>query len=115
MAYDIIDVDDRDVLDRGTTRGFEAANEADCADADGLFAAGIRCAAGETPDLTAAHMWFNLAAMRGHGEAAQHRREIAAEMTDAEIGAAQRRARDWLRTHPLAEPRPAPVVLRIAA
>jgi hypothetical protein len=32
------------------------------------------------------------------------RREIAAEMTDAEIGQAQRAARDWLKSQPAAEP-----------
>ena len=38
--------------------------------------------------------------MKGHAEAAQLRREIAAEMMDAEIGQAQRAARDWLKAHP---------------
>jgi hypothetical protein len=30
------------------------------------------------------------------------RREIAAQMSDSEIGCAQRAARDWLKTHPQA-------------
>ena len=51
-------------------------------------------------DLITAHKWFNIAAMKGHAEAAQLRREIAAEMQDAEIGQAQRAARDWLKAHP---------------
>ena len=38
------------------------------------------------------------AALRGNGEAARYRREIAAEMSDADIAVAQRAARDWLRT-----------------
>jgi hypothetical protein len=50
-------------------------------------------------DLVSAHKWFNLAAMRGNSEAIRLRREIAAEMTAAEIAAAQRAARDWLTTH----------------
>ena len=54
-------------------------------------------------DLVAAHKWFNIAAMKGHGDAARMRREIAAEMTDAEIGQAQRAARDWLKSQPAAE------------
>ena len=54
-------------------------------------------------DLVAAHKWFNIAAMRGHADAARMRREIAAEMTDAEIGQAQRAARDWLKSQPAAE------------
>ena len=51
-------------------------------------------------DLVMAHMWFNLAAMKGNAEAVWLRREIAAEMMDAEIGQAQRAARDWLKAHP---------------
>jgi TPR repeat protein len=48
-------------------------------------------------DYISAHKWFNLAAMRGNAEAARLRREVAVQMTDAEIAAAQRAARDWLR------------------
>ena len=56
----------------------------------------------------------NIAAMKGHGDAAQLRREVAAEMKDAEIGQAQRAARDWLKAHP--EPvAQQPMVLRAAA
>jgi TPR repeat protein len=51
-------------------------------------------------DLVIAHKWFNLAAMKGNAEAVRLRREIAAEMTDAQIGQAQRAARDWLKAHP---------------
>src|SRR5436305_1273556 len=47
-------------------------------------------------DLVAAHKWFNLAAMRGNKDAVRLRLEIAAEMTEADIAAAQRAARDWL-------------------
>ena len=47
-------------------------------------------------DLVSAHKWFNLAAMRGHRDAVRYRREIAAEMSDAEVSMAQRAARDWL-------------------
>lgn len=54
-------------------------------------------------DLVSAHQWFNIAAMKGHADAARMRREIAAEMTDAEIGQAQRAARDWLKSQPAAE------------
>jgi hypothetical protein len=68
--------------------------------ADTMFELGMMYASGrEVPvDLITAHKWFNIAAMKGHGEAAQLRREVAAEMTDAEIGQAQRAARDWLKT-----------------
>jgi len=37
--------------------------------------------------------------MRGNAEAARLRREIAEEMSEAEIAAAQRAARDWITTH----------------
>ena len=47
-------------------------------------------------DLIEAHKWFNLAAARGHEEAAHCRADIADEMTAREIAEAQRRARQWL-------------------
>ncbi len=47
-------------------------------------------------DLIEAHKWFNLAAARGHEEAACCRADIADEMTAREIAEAQRRARQWL-------------------
>jgi hypothetical protein len=51
-------------------------------------------------DMVSAHKWFNIAAMRGHKDAARLRREIAEQMSDTEIGSAQRAARDWLKVHP---------------
>jgi len=48
-------------------------------------------------DYVTAHKWFNLAAMRGNADAARLRREVAQQMTDAEIATAQRAARAWLR------------------
>lgn len=65
---------------------------------DIFFMLGIR-ASGEMFDRVAAHKWFNLAAARGNRKAVEHRREIAAEMSPAEIVAAQRAAREWLTTH----------------
>jgi uncharacterized protein len=47
-------------------------------------------------DLIAAHKWFNLAAMKGNADAIRLRREIADQMSDAEIATAQRAARAWL-------------------
>jgi uncharacterized protein len=49
-------------------------------------------------DLIAAHKWFNLAAIKGNADAIRLRREIAGQMSDAEIAAAQRAARAWLST-----------------
>jgi len=64
-----------------------------------LFQLGIASSTGRDgqPDLIAAHKWFNLAAMRGNGEAARYRAEIAMELTSAEIAEAQRAAREWIR------------------
>jgi hypothetical protein len=47
-------------------------------------------------DLIEAHMWFNLAAARGHEEAAHCRADVSEEMTAREIAEAQRRARQAL-------------------
>ncbi|MFL4998787.1 MAG: hypothetical protein ACJ8DY_00190, partial [Xanthobacteraceae bacterium] len=58
-------------------------------------------------DFVTAHKWFNIAAMRGNREAIRHRREIAAEMSEADIAAAQRAARDWLQAKGSAEHRAA--------
>jgi hypothetical protein len=71
-------------------------------DAEGCFALGMNYSAGAgvAVDLIEAHKWFNIAAMRGHADAARLRREIAEQMADAEIGRAQRAARDWLKSHP---------------
>lgn len=66
-----------------------------------FFQLGITYSSGVevTPDLIAAHKWFNLAAMKGNREAALYRQEIAGELSAAEIAEAQRAAREWLRTH----------------
>lgn len=84
--------------------------------AEAMFEFGMMYASGrEAPvDLVSAHKWFNIAAMKGHAEAARMRREVAAEMKDAEIGQAQRAARDWLKSHPVPEAASAPA-LRAAA
>ena len=42
-------------------------------------------------------------------------REIAAEMTDAEIGKAQVAAREWLKLHPVPQPKPSTARLQAAA
>jgi TPR repeat protein len=51
---------------------------------------------GAQSDLVEAHKWFNIAAARGHEEAAWCRADISEEMTAREIAEAQRRAREWL-------------------
>ncbi|MCW5695070.1 MAG: sel1 repeat family protein [Pseudolabrys sp.] len=84
------------------------------ADAEACFRLGMAhsSGAGVPVDLIEAHKWFNIAAMRGHGEASQLRREVADQMADSEIGCAQRAARDWLKAH---QPATAPAFIRAAA
>jgi len=69
------------------------------ASGDVLFQLGMMYSTGSSvpTDYVTAHKWFNLAAMRGNREASRLRREIAEQMSESEIAAAQRAARDWLR------------------
>jgi uncharacterized protein len=66
---------------------------------DMLFELGMMYSLGrEVPfDLVSAHKWFNLAAVKGNRDAIRLRREIADQMSEGEIVAAQRAARDWLK------------------
>jgi uncharacterized protein len=89
--------------------GAEPASAEDCFGLGMVFSAG----AGVPVDLVQAHKWFNIAAMRGHADAARLRREVAEQMADAEIGRAQRAARDWFTSHPQATVK-APAI-RVAA
>ena len=68
---------------------------------DVLFELGMMYSVGrDVPvDLVNAHKWFNLAAVRGNADATRLRREIADQMSEIEIAAAQCAARDWLRAH----------------
>lgn len=93
---------------------FTAGCAAEPADAEQCFALGMSYSAGAgvAVDLVAAHMWFNIAASRGHADATRLRREVAEQMADAEIGCAQRAARAWLKAHPLPE---MPAAIRVAA
>ena len=58
-----------------------AANAAN--DAHDPFQLGMMYSTGApgSPDMVAAHKWFNIAAMYGNAEAARLRREIAEEMS----------------------------------
>ena len=83
-------------------------------DANSFFELGMIYSVGRSVaiDYVVAHKWFNLAAMRGHADAARLRREVAEQMSDSEIGAAQRAARAWLQSHPAPE---LPIATRRAA
>jgi TPR repeat protein len=68
---------------------------------DVLFERGLYWASGRAGlvDLVAAHKWFNLAALKGRADAITMRREVAEQMTEAEIAVAQRDARAWMTVH----------------
>lgn len=66
---------------------------------DELFHMGMLYSTGQggAPlDYVAAHMLFNLAAMRGSAEAKVYRKELAGEMEQGDVAEAQRQARQWL-------------------
>ena len=66
---------------------------------DALYDLGVAFSTGShgtTCDMIEAHKWFNIAASKGHEEAAWCRADISEEMTAREIAEAQRQAREWL-------------------
>ena len=66
---------------------------------DALYDLGVAFSTGShgcTTDMIEAHKWFNIAASKGHEEAAWCRADVSDEMTAREIAEAQRRAREWL-------------------
>jgi len=69
------------------------------AGADTFFQLGMMYSVGRSVpiDFVTAHKWFNLAALRGNADAVRLRREIAEQMSEAEIASAQRAARAWLK------------------
>ena len=71
------------------------------ANGDVLFDLGMLYASGRSGlvDLVAAHKWFNLAALKGRKDAVTLRQEVAGQMSDADISAAQREARAWISAH----------------
>jgi len=54
---------------------------------------------GVLQDYVRAHMWFNLAAVKGNESARNNRDTVAKNMTPAAIIEAQRLAREWLEQH----------------
>ena len=68
---------------------------------DMLYERGLYWASGRSGliDLVAAHKWFNLAALKGRKDAIALRQEVAGQMSDTEIAAAQRDARAWMTAH----------------
>lgn len=83
-------------FDLPITEEMECAAEGGTSDA--LFELGMMYAVGRNvdPSLVIAHKWFNLAALKGNEAALSYRKEIASEMSKAEISVAQKLAREWL-------------------
>ncbi|MPZ58532.1 MAG: hypothetical protein GEU91_18975 [Rhizobiales bacterium] len=71
------------------------------AGAEAFFELGMMYSIGRSVlvDLVSAHKWFNIAALRGNRDAIRLRREIADQMSEQDIVAAQRAARAWLTAH----------------
>jgi uncharacterized protein len=69
--------------------------------AEAIFELGMRYCSGTgvALNLVEAHKWFNIAAMKGSGDAKRYRLDIANEMTVDEIAAAQRMARAAMTLH----------------
>jgi TPR repeat protein len=67
---------------------------------DDLYKLGLIYATGQGGgvDLVQAHMWFNLAAMRGSEAAKESRRELAGQLTSSEVAQALKLAREWMST-----------------
>jgi uncharacterized protein len=82
---------------------FEMADAATLGEgnAESFFELGMKYSIGLSvpTDFVSAHKWFNIAALRGNKEAIRLRQEIAAQMSESEIAAAQRAARAWLKAH----------------
>lgn len=75
-----------------------AAVRSTAAQSEDLYKLGLIYSTGQggAVDLVQAHMWFNLAAVRGSESAKQCRREMAEQMSKDSIAEAQKRAREWL-------------------
>jgi TPR repeat protein len=88
-------------MELGTVLGSQFEPVVQAGGADALFELGMLYATGRDvdADFVAAHKWFNLSAARGNISAREYRRELAQDMTSAQIAEAQRQAREWLQTH----------------
>jgi uncharacterized protein len=88
MAYDMSSVE----MNAPTTEVLVETQEPN------LFELGLShsTGVGAEVDYVEAHKWFNIAALRGDCEAKQRRQELTAMMTQSQVSAAQRAAREWL-------------------
>ena len=79
----------------------QAKTAAQTGASDALFELGLMYCTGRDmePELVTAHKWFKLAALKGNTAARDYRVELAREMSEAQIAAAQKSAREWLAAH----------------
>lgn len=71
------------------------------ASAEAYYELGLMHVAGrhQPVDLVAAQKWFNVALAKGCSRAAEHRKELALEMSRDELALALREARSFLTRH----------------
>ncbi len=88
MAYDMSSVETQTTTTEVTDQNQEP----------NLFELGLSHSTGigAEVDYVEAHKWFNIAALRGDSEAKERRIELTAMMTQSQVSAAQRAAREWL-------------------
>jgi FOG: TPR repeat, SEL1 subfamily len=60
-----------------------------------MYATGRDCKV----DLVAAHMWLNIAAVKGSDRAAALRAELTSTMSKTDLALALRAAREWMTMH----------------
>jgi TPR repeat protein len=75
-------------------------SEADSGRVDAQYRLGLAFTNGRDGlpvDYVVAHKWLNLAALGGDDKAIRAREKVAMSMSAAEIDAAQRMTRDWMR------------------
>jgi len=88
---------------------FRAAAESGDPDAQYMMGRLNEAGNGTTQDFVQAHKWYNLAAAQGHRHAAEARDALAKRMTDGQIAAAQRAARNW-KPKEVSSPQSRPVI-----
>jgi uncharacterized protein len=90
-------------VDYATLAPIDVMAEQTASSADDLYRLGIAYSTGQGApvDYVSAHKWFNLAALRGSDDAKACRSELTAMMSQTDISAALKAAREWLstRTH----------------
>jgi uncharacterized protein len=86
------------------------------AGSEDLYKLGLIYATGQGGpiDYVQAHMWFNLAAMKGSKEAKESRKELSSLMSPCEISTAQKAAREWMAEKGVSNAAaPAPIVSEV--